>query len=199
MIGKYNPSVILTYLGVASAILGMSLALSGNTDGAMMALILSGLADLFDGRLADFFQRSQEEKAFGVQIDSLADVISFLALPAVIALTLNQGWLSLIAVIFYILAGIIRLAYFNLAGLSESRGKMTYRGLPVTFAAMIFPLAWLFLTGLWPSGQWAWPFLNLVMAGAFVMDFPVPKPKGKGSLVLLALAIACLIIYGVRG
>jgi len=52
MIGFYNYTVILTYIGVASAVVGMGLAMYGRTSMAIVCLMISGFCDLFDGTIA---------------------------------------------------------------------------------------------------------------------------------------------------
>ena len=72
-IGKYNKSVILTYIGVAFAFSGMAFALYERLPAAMLCLIAAGICDLFDGAAARRCKRDETAKEFGVQIDSLAD------------------------------------------------------------------------------------------------------------------------------
>lgn len=197
-IGKYNGSVILTYLGVTLALAGMAALLRGGTPQAMICLILAGVCDLFDGQVASRFRRDETEKAFGREIDSLSDMISFAALPAVMALVLaGTGLFTVLAVTVYVLAAIIRLGYFNITGVAETRGQRFYHGLPVTYAAMIFPIAYLPLSFL-PAALFSilWPGLCLVTAAAFLLDWTVPKPDRAMSLRLLGLALAVCILYG---
>ena len=75
MIGFYNVSVILTYLGVVSAVWGMTAAFHGNFKVAMFCLMLSGLTDMYDGTIAKRVKRSDDAKKFGIEIDSLCDQI----------------------------------------------------------------------------------------------------------------------------
>ena len=83
-LGVYHPSVLLTYLGLSISLYGIffskSLAFS------LILLILAGLCDTFDGMVANALQRNNLEKAFGVQIDSLSDLISFGVFPVQIYL-----------------------------------------------------------------------------------------------------------------
>ena len=84
MIGFYNYTVILTYLGTLSGFLGITFAFNEKPLIALICLIFAGLCDMFDGKVASTKQRTQQEKRFGIQIDSLSDVICFGVLPAVI-------------------------------------------------------------------------------------------------------------------
>lgn len=197
-IGKYNGSVILTYIGVLFGVTGVYFAVNGKLDQAMICLIVAGLCDLFDGTLAKRFKRDESELEFGKEIDSLADSVSFLALPLLIGLSISGGSaLPVIAYAVYVLAGIIRLAYFNLTGVEETTTGKTYHGLPVTYAALIFPVLYLPLSFL-PREfiTILWPFICLVVAGAFVIDFRIPKPDKAMNLKLVGLAAVSLILYG---
>lgn len=200
-IGKYNASVILTYVGVALAIVGMWFALEGSSYHAMICLVLAGVCDLFDGTAARLFKRDEKELAFGREIDSLADMVSFIALPAVFAMMLpGRAWLTVPAMILYALAGIIRLAWFNIAGTGESDGERFYHGLPVTYAALIFPILYIPLSFL-PGGVTGvlWPLLYLITAAAFILDIRIRKPDRKQSLMLALLAAIVIIIYLLLG
>ena len=97
-IGFYNKSIILTYIGICISIFGMVHV--NNLDIAMVCLILSGVCDLFDGKIARMCKRNDLEKKFGIEIDSLADVISFLILPCVI---LNNICNYIPVIMYYIL------------------------------------------------------------------------------------------------
>ena len=114
MIGFYNVSVILTYLGVVSAVFGMTAAFHGNFKIAMLCLMLSGLTDMYDGTIAKKIKRTDDAKKFGIEIDSLCDLICFGAFPVVIGFALGMDhWYARIAYMLYILGAVIRLAYFN--------------------------------------------------------------------------------------
>lgn len=84
IIGYYGFWVVLTYLSVASAVVGMHFALGGNIRYALFCLMISGVCDTLDGRVANLKERTDRQKNYGVQIDALADIISFGVLPVVI-------------------------------------------------------------------------------------------------------------------
>ncbi len=192
-LGKYNKSVLLTYAGVCAALFGMFFALCDRMDYAFLCLISAGVCDLFDGKVARACKRTPEEMAFGVQIDSLADVVSFLALPSIIAMKLLNLWY--IAVIPYALAGIIRLAWFNMHTTQERTPY--FEGLPVTYAALILPL--FYLLGLFLPAIFIAPVLTviyLLIALLFVLSFKIPKPSGIWYVLfsLLAVIVAAGIV-----
>lgn len=195
LIGCYNKSVILTYVGIAFAIFGML-----NVERirlAVLCLIAAGICDLFDGKVARMCERTEQEKEFGVQIDSLADVIASLVFPIVIMNEVCRTSevmtvLSFIVSIMYILAGVTRLAWFNIT--TDGKTKH-FQGLPVTAIAIIVPFVFLIFG--------SFSFFHYVLLGAyfltavlFVWNMKVPKPSGKGYIVLSALAIiAGILVY----
>ena len=200
-IGKYNKSVILTYLGAISAMIGISVAINQHITGAIICLIISGVCDLFDGKVARMCKRTEEDKEFGVQIDSLTDMISFVALPVVIAcsLGLNTWYCGLVYGIFTV-CGITRLGFFNLNANNDGPVKY-YKGLPVTSSAFIFPT--LYLLGYIMNYNHIFKIIFflafLVVAFLFILNFKLRKPKKNwwyifcsslafvGTIVLLCL------------
>ena len=136
-------------MGLACSVFGMMQALNRIYKLAVLLLVMSGVCDMFDGKIARSKKnRTQEEKSFGIQIDSLCDLVCFGVFPAVIGYSLGvKGNIERLCLVFYVLAAVIRLAYFNVT--EESRQKQTsevrkyYQGLPVTSAAAIFPLIFL--------------------------------------------------------
>lgn len=192
-IGVYNPSIWLTYIGVFCAIFGIRTLLSSqNMDLVMISFILSGVCDMFDGRVARHFKRTEQEKQFGIQLDSLADTVSFVAFPAAILLSVTQcSFLSVITACFYVFAGIMRLGWFNVTT-EENRG--VYQGLPVTFSALVFPLSYLILRLLdFDIFHIVYPVLVACVGLMFILNFRVKKP---GIKVLLAIAVAAFAAIG---
>lgn len=206
MIGVYNYSVILTYLGVGLSIFGMTQALTGNYDIAILCLALAGACDTFDGKVARSMKnRTKEQIIFGVQIDSLCDAICFGVTPAVIAYSMGMNNLFGIAVeIVFVLCGVIRLAYFNvLEELKheepEKEDRKCYHGLPITSIAILFPILYmfrqlvseqLFLTAL--------PFAMLAIAFLYILDFKLKKPSNAMvAFILVFMGIVVLKILHV--
>ena len=148
-IGFYNYTVILTYMSLASSLCGMKFAHSGRFGLAICCLIISGVCDMFDGVVARTKKnRTADQKNFGIQLDSLCDVVCFGVFPAAYLYFLGiDGYVGIAILMFYVLCAVIRLAFFNVL---EAKRQQTedgctkfYRGLPVTSAAMIFPLTYI--------------------------------------------------------
>lgn len=198
MIGYYNYTVILTYISLAFAMIGIHLSFHGLYQWAFICLIMCGICDTFDGMVARSKKdRSEEEKKFGIQIDSLCDLISFGVFPAILGYNVglsSVGWL--VIEICYVLAAVIRLAYFNVT--EEIRQSQTeekrkyYQGLPVTTSAFILPCAFALryvIFGL----DYLYGTLMLITGVLFIVDFKVPKIKGKGLAALAILVVVELI------
>jgi len=103
MIGFYNYTVILTYLGLASGMMGIISAVQGKITAAILCLLLAGFFDMFDGLVARTKKdRTKQEKCFGIQLDSLSDVICFGVLPAMIgyAVGLNTWYFYIILILY---------------------------------------------------------------------------------------------------
>ena len=199
MIGYYNYTVILTYLSLISALFGTHLAFRGEPVGALICLLLCGAFDSFDGMVAHTKKgRTEEEKKFGIQIDSLVDMFSFGIFPAIIGYTMGlNGWLWFAIFALYAICAVSRLGYFNVA--EEMRQKETtekrkyYQGLPVTSSSLIFPAVYLLkaAVGL-GTMQGIYGIMMLVVALAFVIDFKVIKPGLKG---ILAMGVVGVFIF----
>lgn len=193
-LGFYDYTVVLTYLSLISSVLGMSQAIHGHYKTAILCLALSGVCDAFDGRVARTKKdRTDEEKAFGIQLDSLCDVICFGVFPAMICYLLGvRGALGLGLVFFYCICAVIRLAFFNvLEGKrqqTEGGCNRTYRGLPVTSIAFLLPMAF-WLQFLIPDLAFLL-LLHMLLAVVgllFILDFPMPKPGLKSILALIGV------------
>ncbi len=199
MIGIYDYTVILTYVSLLTSVSGIFCICSGHPRWAIACLAISGLLDAFDGKVARTKKdRTETGKAFGVQLDSLCDIVCFGVLPAVICYYLGMHTLIGMAILaLYVLAGLIRLAWFNVtAGSQPPRpdGKKYYQGLPITSIAVILPVFYaigtlapgIFLLGL--------PIVMLLTGLLFVLRFRFPKPTNK-ELFLLIGFVALVILY----
>ena len=85
MLGFYDYTTVLTYLSLLSACTGIVLSLAGQGHPYMacFCLLFCGFCDAFDGKVARTKKnRTDDEKAFGIQLDSLCDVVSFGVAPA---------------------------------------------------------------------------------------------------------------------
>ena len=106
----------------------------------------------------------------------------------------------MIIVILYILAAMIRLAYFNVMeeerSHTENTARRYYTGLPVTYSALIFPVAYLlryFINA--AAFEIIYTVVILIVAALYVLKVKVIKPKGIAYIFFGILAIVMLVIY----
>lgn len=186
LIGVYDYTVILTYMSLFSAVAGMTLAAERKFSGAVLCLLACGVCDAFDGTVARSKKnRTEDEKSFGIQIDSLCDVISFGVFPAFLCWQMGvDGFFGLLCVFVFALCGLIRLAFFNVIEgkrqQTEGGSNKFYRGLPITSSSLILPPVYLLRFVLREA-----VFVGvlhgmlLVVGFLFVLDFSVKKPDIK--------------------
>ena len=223
MIGVYDYTVILTYLSLLSGCTGTIIAMSGlgHPYIGMFLMLFSGLCDGFDGRVARTKKdRTELEKQFGIQIDSFADLISFGVLPVAIGMSLLRRsvkfydmptylesgrlqWYPVVLIfiaLFYILAAMIRLAYFNATEDEREQeirenGVACYTGLPVTAAALVFPMV--LLLHYLPRFDLSIVYfvVMLVLGVLFLGRFKIRKPGKKGVAILACIGLVEFITF----
>ena len=206
LLGVYNCTVVLTYFGMLVAFTGITMAINGDIHNALICLAVSCVCDMFDGKIASTKKdRSIRERRFGIQIDSLSDLICFGTLPAVIVYILSGGNdLCFYISGFYLLCALIRLAWFNVDEEERQevsdRARDVYYGLPVTTAALIVPA----LVGLCHMYRWLLEILGplalMVMGGALLIPFRLKKPAllGKIGMLLCGGAELLILLAGVE-
>lgn len=163
--------------------------------GAAYCIIGAVVMDMLDGRVA---RALQSTSSFGMELDSLADAVSFCVAPALLVYSLYCADMHLIGVValsFYMCAGLSRLARFNV---SESRSFFT--GLPTPVAAFFIAQcvcqeAWLIHVGYMPPFAF---IIGLILALGVLMVSPVKYPSFKKltyfSLGVLLSGLSVLVI-----
>lgn len=205
MIGYYNYTVILTYISALSALYGVFMSIQGRPLAGIVCLLISGCCDMFDGQVARTKKnRTEQEKKYGIQIDSLSDVIAFGVLPAAIGYALGmREWYYMLILGAYMLAALIRLAYFNVS--EEERQSKTaekrksYEGLPVPNCAIGLPLVMCFRNVLGEALLTpVFAGMMLLIAVLFVVRFRVTKVSGKTLLIFVGVG-AVLLTFALLG
>ena len=218
MLGYYNYTVILTYMSLVSAVFGIFAGLTGEGHPfiATTCLMLCGFFDAFDGMIARTRKKSTEdEKHFGIQIDSLTDLLAFGVLPCSICYAIYMSHLDIhrksnilnilkpfgalktyiymIVFCLFVLAALIRLAYFNVSETKRqketSAKRKEYTGLPVTSAAIIFPTVSLiqFVYGRKVDISPIYLVTMLLTGFLFLSKIKIGKPGLKEILIMVAI------------
>ena len=199
---KINKSVLITYLGVIFAVIAMYFSFTKIAFAeinylrySLVFLILSGICDMFDGKVARMCKRTIKEKEFGIQLDSLADTVNFLCLPVIIMLSLGMNTIiDIIVYCLFILCGVSRLGYFNVNANLDSPVKY-YNGLPVTSTSIIYPLVGLLHGQISVNAfQIVLIVVTLITAILFVMRIKIPKFKGIAYVIIPVLAILLSVL-----
>lgn len=218
MIGVYDFTVIFTYLSLMSSILGIFLTIEGHPFLGILCLMISSFFDGFDGKIASLKKnRTELSKKFGIQIDSLTDLIAFGVLPACIGFILMQqsslfqefysqnpygvyfSYASYIFFFFYVLAALTRLAYYNVT--EEERQKVEtgsrsyFVGLPVTSAYFVFPAVILFSKFFSFDVALCYMIAMVIVSFAFILKFHFPKPKFRDLILLVILGIVEFFVF----
>lgn len=207
MIGFYDYTVVLTYISLFISVFGMTQASAGRFRTAVFCLALSGLCDMFDGKIARTKKnRTDDEKSFGVQIDSLCDVVCFGIFPAMICHLLGvRGILGIIIVGYYCICSVIRLAYFNVLETKrqqvEDGANKYYHGLPITSMAIVLPLVFMLQIFVSNTVFIISLYIALFVVGSlFIIDFKLKKPSNRMLCVLVCIvAVAVIIIIVFSG
>lgn len=124
-----------TALNALCGYISITLSVNSQYEMAFFFIVFAGLFDLFDGILARLVKTSSE---FGVQLDSLSDVISFGVAPAFLIYHTSLyelGWLGILISGAYVVFGAFRLARFNVQ-VSDYSVKTDFKGLPIPIAAL---------------------------------------------------------------
>lgn len=191
------------FCGISSIYLSSTSESASQLQIASWLIVAAMLCDLFDGRVA---RMTNAQSAFGVQLDSLADSLSFGAAPALLLFNWGMRPLGMTGVFigFIFAAGaLMRLARFNVKA-AEDGGKSKYfEGLPTPLAAgavVSMVLAHLSLTGhATTNATWNVAAMSVLLGGLMVSNVRYRTFKdfnfaGRSGVILAAL---CLLVGGV--
>ncbi len=171
------------FCGLLAIFEAMELDGEGNVVRAMHLLILAGVLDMMDGLVA---RLTRTQSSFGLNLDSLSDLVAFGAAPAVIAyyyMGPNPPLPARAACGLFVVCGALRLARYNVQAMSEERTAFT--GLPIPGAAAAVSCV-IWVLALWPSLerivplQVVLPPMLLLTALLMVSTFPYVGVKGMG-------------------
>ena len=156
----------------------------GKIKNALWLIMGAFVFDALDGRIARLIGK---ESPFGLQFDSLADVISFGAAPAFLmqrVILHDFERLGLVVASVYLLCGALRLARYNcLAALPDSGNSREFLGLPIPASAAMVASLTMFLVWLeekdLPSSSWRWVLLAVLVFLSVMMVSEVKYPSFK--------------------
>lgn len=202
LLGYYDYTVILTYCGMLFAFCGILCVLGEKYWEAILCLMSAGVCDLFDGTVAATRERDEREKSFGIQIDSLSDLISFGVLPGIFVYEIcGRSRLAGVVAAAFVLSALIRLAYFNVLEAERQREseekRKSYLGVPVTTIAVLLPAVYLLYDHQICRRLIYFPILLLAMGIGYLSPVEIRKPgiAGKIGLVVLGILEAAALLF----
>jgi CDP-diacylglycerol---serine O-phosphatidyltransferase len=195
LIGEYNIPNAITLVGLSLSLLSCFFSYNNKVELAIICFMYSGICDMFDGLVARKMSLNDEAKLFGIQLDSIVDIVSFGVAPVMISFHLGfNSPIDYFLMIFYTCCATMRLAYFNIHGVSGEGKRKYYTGLPVTFSAMIFPLAYITIfLGNEPLYYSLIRITFFMVAVMFIVKIPIPKPGG--IFYVLSPMVAVYLTY----
>ncbi|MCL6592720.1 MAG: CDP-diacylglycerol--serine O-phosphatidyltransferase, partial [Alicyclobacillus sp.] len=193
MILKVVPS-LLTVGNLVLGMLALVLSLQGYTDDAALLVVIGMVLDGMDGRLARWLHA---ESAFGKELDSLSDIVTFGVAPALIMYEVvlqDEGWAGWVVAALFPVCGALRLARFNV----QTRSTHYFVGLPITAAGGILATMALYKNILTPADI-ILPLAMLVLSILMISQVRYPNFKKVGfprSAVVMVPLLA-LLVYAV--
>ncbi len=199
---KFNPLFILPNLFTAGSIflgvLSVIYASKGKYEIACRLILISMILDGFDGRVARLTNTASK---FGVEFDSLADVVAFGVAPAMLLyfyIGMDYGRLGMCVPAIFVIFGAVRLARFNITSSSEPN---FFIGLPIPSAAVILML-WV-LIDLKYGFIKAYGYEYIMLGGSFIISilmvsnirYPSFKKIGWNFKSFIAVILLLSIIY----
>lgn len=153
--GIYLLPNLLTTAALFSGFFAIVQSMNGRFEIAAVAIFIAMVFDGLDGRVA---RLTRTQSAFGAEYDSLSDMVSFGAAPALVVYVWalkGLGKLGWIAAFIYCAGAALRLARFNTN--IEVVDKRYFQGLPSpAAAALVAGLVWVLIDNEWSGEQAAW-------------------------------------------
>jgi len=202
--GIYILPNLFTLAALFGGFYAVVMAMNGRFDLAAVGVFSAMVLDSLDGRVA---RMTNTQSAFGEQMDSLSDMVSFGAAPALIAYEWalrglgRWGW---IAAFVYCACAALRLARFNVN--TAVVDKRYFQGLPSpAAAALVTGFIWIMTEAEINGPDVAWPVFALALYAGLTMVTNVPfysfkdvhmkKSVPFAVIVLIALGIAVINIH----
>jgi phosphatidylserine synthase len=186
---------ICSLVGLLAAMLAIYYAIIGNFSIAIISILWAVLFDWTDGIIARKIKgRTNHQREFGGQLDSIIDIVSFGVFPAVFLLSFaNFNPWFLPGAFLIVASGSLRLSYFNIFGLVDDK---SYMGLALDNNVIVLAFIFLF-HGFFDQTMFA-IFLHVLFMLFLLLNLaPIKTPKlsGKWFYVLITYNVALTILY----
>jgi CDP-diacylglycerol--serine O-phosphatidyltransferase len=202
--GIYMVPNMITLAALFGGFYAIVMAMNGRFDLATLGIFAAMVLDSLDGRVA---RMTNTQSAFGEQMDSLSDMVSFGAAPALVSyiwVLKDVGRWGWIAAFVYIACAALRLARFNVN--TAVVDKRYFQGLPSpAAAALVAGFIWLATELELERASLVWPLFVLTLYSGLTMvtnvpfysfkDLSLKKSVPFAAIVLVALGIAVINIH----
>lgn len=178
---RFNAANLITFGNIACGVVAMYLIQQAQFLPAIILAWIAGALDIADGKVARKYNLSTE---FGVQLDSFADFLSFVVMPAFLLFYATRyyagvsGLAELVSgtvFVWYIISGLRRLVEFNLKVDAGSVEKY-FEGVPTPLGAILLWLVYLMVAFGWISSGYIVAVLVLAIAWSLNSKLRIPHP-----------------------
>jgi len=178
---RFNIANLVTYLNITMGVMAIYFIVKGDFFTAIILAWIGGACDIADGKLARKYNLSTE---FGIQLDSFADFLSFVVMPAFLLFYAVKQYIGISSVeelvlglvfIWYIINGLRRLVEFNLKVDAGEVAKY-FEGVPTPLGAILLWIIYLLTAyGMIGSGYIVAAFVVLI-AWSLNSKLKIPHP-----------------------
>jgi CDP-diacylglycerol--serine O-phosphatidyltransferase len=200
--GVFLLPATITSIGLLSGVYSMISAVTGHFEVAAVMIIVAFFCDGLDGRIA---RASRTSSQFGVEFDSLSDVVAFGVAPAMLVFSWALkpiGSLGIAVAGLFVLCGALRLARFNVQ--TATADKSRFVGIPIPGAAiMIASLALAYSYFEFDSPRALCTFMapiTLTLGGLMISRVPYPsfkamklEKRAQVELVITMMVVAAML------
>lgn len=168
---------LFTSMNLVLGFLAILAAAEGRVERACWAILLASIFDMLDGRVA---RLTNTTSRFGVEYDSLCDLVSFGVAPAIMIYFSSLqpfGRLGVVATLIFAICGALRLARFNV--MAEVLPKSYFQGLPIPMASTALVTAVFFAQAMGIEMEHSPFFLALTAALGLLMVSTFKFPSFK--------------------
>ena len=178
---RFNIANIVTYLNVSAGVMAIFFIVKGDFFTAIVLAWIGGAFDIIDGKLARKYNLSTE---FGIQLDSFADFLSFVVMPAFLLFYAVKQYMGVTGVeeivlglifIWYIINGLRRLVEFNLK-VDVGEVEKYFEGVPTPLGAILLWVLYLLSAYGVISSGYVIGVLVLIIAWSLNSTLKIPHP-----------------------
>lgn len=175
---------IITFMEIGLTVLGIFFCFQSKLEFSIILLVLAGICDAFDGTFAKKINKN--ENLYGVELDSLADIVSFGIFPVCIYLAMGfDNFIEIILYVAFIICGITRLAYYNV----KSADQEYFHGIPITCSSIILPILFLIT-----RNEIIFCLSLCILSALYVVDIRIKKLGTKGKIFLAIAGVLTIIL-----